>query len=112
MAALGGASPQPQIMGAVGVAALVANIAVALMLYRFREGDANMRSVWICSRNDAIANVAVVAAAVGVFETGSAWPDLLVAAIMATLGISGGVKIIRLALAELGEVKRLTFVEA
>ena len=112
MAALGGASPQPQIMGAVGVAALVANIAVALMLYRFREGDANMRSVWICSRNDAIANVAVVAAAVGVFGTGSAWPDLLVAAIMATLGISGGVKIIRLALAELGEVKRLTFVEA
>ena len=112
MAALGGASPQPQIMGAVGVAALVANIAVALMLYRFREGDANMRSVWICSRNDAIANVAVVAAAVGVFETGSAWPDLLVAAIMATLGISGGVKIIRLALAELGEVKRLTFVKA
>ena len=112
MAALGGASPQPQIMGAVGVAALVANIAVALMLYRFREGDANMRSVWICSRNDAIANVAVVAAAVGVFETGSAWPELLVAAIMATLGISGGVKIIRLALAELGEVKRLTFVEA
>ena len=112
MAALGGASPQPQIMGAVGVAALVANIAVALMLYRFREGDANMRSVWICSRNDAIANVAVVAAAVGVFGTGSAWPDLLVAAIMATLGISGGAKIIRLALAELGEVKRLTFVEA
>ena len=112
MAAVGGASPQPQIMGAVGLAALVANIAVAVMLYPFREGDANMRSVWICSRNDAIANVAVVAAAVGVFGTGSAWPDLLVAAIMATLGISGGVKIIRLALAELGEVKRLTFVEA
>ena len=101
MAAVGGASPQPQIMGAVGLAALVANIAVAVMLYPFREGDANMRSVWICSRNDAIANVAVVAAAVGVFGTGSAWPDTIVAGIMATLGISGGVKIIRLAWEEL-----------
>jgi Co/Zn/Cd efflux system component len=88
-------------MAAVGIAALIANVAVALMLYRFREGDANMRSVWICSRNDAIANVAVVAAAIGVFGTGTAWPDLIVAAIMATLGISGGVKIIRLAWAEL-----------
>lgn len=101
LAVIQGASPQPAIMGGVGVAALIANVAVALMLYRFREGDANMRSVWICSRNDAIANVAVVAAAVGVFGTGSAWPDLLVAAIMATLGISGGVKIIRLASSEL-----------
>lgn len=101
LAVVGGASPQPQIMGAVGVAALVANVAVALMLYRFREGDANMRSVWICSRNDAIANMAVVAAAVGVFGTGTAWPDLIVAAIMATLGITGGVKIIRLAWNEL-----------
>ena len=87
LAATGGASPQPQIMGAVGIAALVANVAVALMLYRFREGDANMRSAWICSRNDAIANIAVVGAAVGVFGTGTAWPDLIVAAIMATLGI-------------------------
>ena len=97
LAVVGGASPQPQIMGVVGVAALIANVAVALMLYRFREGDANMRSVWICSRNDAIANVAVVTAAIGVFGTGTAWPDLIVAAIMATLGISGGVQIIRLA---------------
>ena len=71
------------------------------MLYRFREGDANRRSVWICSRNDAIANIAVVMAALGVFGTGTAWPDLTVAAIMATLGISGGVKIIRLAWREL-----------
>ena len=100
-AVVGGASPQPYIMGAVGVAALVANVAVALMLYRFRTGDANMRSVWICSRNDAIANIAVVAAAIGVFGTGTAWPDLVVAAIMATLGISGGIKIIRLAWGEL-----------
>ncbi len=101
LAAVGSASPQPQIMGAVGLAALIANVAVALMLYRFREGDANMRSVWICSRNDAIANIAVVAAAVGVFGTGTAWPDLIVAAIMATLGITGGLQIIRLAWSEL-----------
>lgn len=96
-----GASPEPRIMGAVGVAALIANVGVALMLYRFREGDSNRQSVWICSRNDAIANIAVVAAAFGVFGTGSAWPDLTVAAIMATIGISGGVKIIRLAWSEI-----------
>lgn len=101
LAVVQGATPQPVIMGAVGVAALLANIAVALMLYRFREGDANMRSVWICSRNDAVANIAVVAAAVGVFGTGTAWPDLAVAAIMATLSITGGVQIVRLAWGEL-----------
>lgn len=107
IAAFDGSSPQPTIMGAVGLAALAANVGVALMLYRFREGDANMRSVWICSRNDAIANIAVVAAAFGVFGTGSAWPDLIVAAIMATLGITGGIKIIRLALNELGDGKSI-----
>jgi len=71
------------------------------MLYRFRSGDANMRSVWICSRNDAIGNVAVMAAALGVFGTGSAWPDLIVAGILATLGISGGIQIVWQAIAEL-----------
>lgn len=101
LAAVDGSSPQAEIMGGVGIAALAANVGVALMLYRFREGDANMRSVWICSRNDAVANIAVVAAAFGVFGTGNAWPDLIVATIMATLGISGGVKIIRLAWSEL-----------
>ena len=108
LAAFEGASPQPEIMGAVGIAALAANIGVALMLYSFREGDANMRSVWICSRNDAIANIAVVAAAVGVFGTGTAWPDLIVATLMAALGISGGWKIIRLARAELVAAKPVT----
>lgn len=101
LAVIGGASPEPAIMGTVGIVALVANVGVAIMLYRFRQGDANMRSVWICSRNDAAANIAVIAAAAGVFGTGTAWPDLLVAGIMATLGITGGVKIIRLALSEL-----------
>lgn len=101
LAAIGGSTPQAEIMGGVGIAALAANVGVALMLYRFREGDANMRSVWICSRNDAIANMAVVAAALGVFGTGNAWPDLIVATIMAALGISGGVRIIRLAWSEI-----------
>ena len=71
----------------IGSLALVANMGVALMLFRFRSGDSNMRSVWICSRNDAIGNVAVIAAAAGVFGTGTAWPDLIVAGIMATLAI-------------------------
>jgi len=96
-----GRTPEAELMGAVGVAALVANGAVALMLYRFRSGDANMRSVWICSRNDAIGNVAVVLAAAGVFGTGTAWPDLIVAGVMAALGISGGVQIMRQARGEL-----------
>ena len=71
------------------------------LLYRFRTGDANMRSVWICSRNDAIGNMAVMVAALGVFRTGSAWPDLLVAGIMAALAISGGAQIVRHARDEL-----------
>jgi Co/Zn/Cd efflux system component len=100
-AALNGATPEPQTMGIVGISALVANVGVALILYRFRSGDANMRSVWICSRNDAIGNIAVVAAAWGVFGTGTAWPDLVVAALLAALGISGGWQIILQARAEM-----------
>jgi Co/Zn/Cd efflux system component len=99
--ALAGTLPKAETMGIVGAAALIANAGVALMLFRFRTGDANMRSVWICSRNDAVGNVAVLAAAAGVFGTGTAWPDLIVAAIMAALGISGGWQIIRQASAEL-----------
>ncbi|CAM5583848.1 MULTISPECIES: cation transporter [Sphingobium] len=100
-AAFAGTLPQAETMRIVGGLALAANVAVAFILYRFRSGEANMRSVWICSRNDAIGNVAVVAAAFGVFGTGSAWPDLTVAAILATLGISGGIQIMRQAAAEL-----------
>ncbi|MEH3120696.1 MAG: cation transporter [Sphingomonas phyllosphaerae] len=96
-----GAVPEAHVMGIVGIAALIANGVVALMLYRFRGGDANMRSVWICSRNDAIGNAAVVLAAAGVFGTGTAWPDLIVAGIMAALGISGGMQIIAAARREL-----------
>ena len=93
--ALMGSAPHPQAMGLVGVVALVVNLGVAMLLYRFRSGDANMRSVWICSRNDAIGNVAVVAAAAGVFGTGTAWPDLIVAGLLASLGVAGGWQIMR-----------------
>ena len=96
-----GRTPEAEVMGIVGVLALVANGGVALMLCRFRTGDANMRSVWICSRNDAIGNIAVVLAAAGVFGTGTAWPDLVVAGIMALLGLTGGAQIVRQALGEL-----------
>lgn len=104
LAALGGAAPEPELMGVIGALALAANTGVAIMLYRFRTGDANMRSVWICSRNDAIGNIAVMAAALGVFGTGTAWPDLIVAAILALLGISGGIQIVQQARRELRSV--------
>lgn len=104
LAAVNGSAPRPSIMGGIGFAALIANVAVALMLFRYRTGDANRRSVWICSRNDAIANVAVLAAAAGVFGTGSAWPDLMVAVIMAALGMWGGIQIVRLAVREIFEI--------
>lgn len=100
-----GTSPEAHTMGVIGGMALVANVGVALMLYRFRGGDANMRSVWICSRNDAVGNVAVVAAAAGVFGTGTAWPDLIVAAVLALLGLSGGWQIIRQSRVELRQVR-------
>ncbi|MDO8608879.1 MAG: cation transporter [Phaeospirillum sp.] len=98
---LNGTVPEAATMGIVGVIALIANGAVAAMLYAFREGDSNMRSVWICSRNDAIGNIAVLAAASGVFATGSGWPDFAVAGIMAALALSGSAQVLRHALAEL-----------
>jgi len=96
-----GKVPEPYTMGLIGMLALVANASVALMLYAYREGDANMRSVWLCSRNDAIGNLAVILAAVGVFGSGSAWPDLLVALIMAGLGLSASIQVSSQALREL-----------
>jgi cation diffusion facilitator family transporter len=96
-----GTAPDPKTMGIVGALALAANVGVALLLYRYRTGDANMRSVWICSRNDAIGNVAVMVAALGVFGTGSAWPDLIVACIMAALALTGGIQVMRQAWGEL-----------
>jgi Co/Zn/Cd efflux system component len=96
-----GTLPKAEVMGTVGLVALLANVGVALLLYRFRGGDANMRSVWICSRNDAIGNVAVMLAALGVFGTGTGWPDFIVAAIMAVLGLTGAWQIVRLSVREL-----------
>lgn len=96
-----GSAPRAETMGSVGAMALLANLGVALLLYRYRAGDANMRSVWICSRNDAIGNVAVIAAAAGVLGTGTAWPDLAVAVTLAVLAISGGWQIVGQALREL-----------
>jgi Co/Zn/Cd efflux system component len=93
-AVTGGIVPHAEAMGVVGFVALIANAGVALMLFRFRRGDADMRSVWICSRNDAIGNVAVMLAALGVFGTGTLWPDVLVAVIIASLSITGGWTII------------------
>ena len=85
--------------------ALAANVLVAGMLYAFRNGDANMRSVWLCSRNDAIGNVAVMLAAWCVFGTGAAWPDLFVAALMGALAVSAALSVVRRARAELSVVK-------
>lgn len=100
---LNGKAPEPYTMGIIGMLALVANVSVAVMLYAYREGDANMQSVWLCSRNDAIGNVAVMLAALGVFGSGSAWPDLLVAVIMASLGISAAIQVIKKARLEMAE---------
>jgi Co/Zn/Cd efflux system component len=96
-----GIPPEPMTMGLVALLALAVNVGVAIMLYAWRNGDANMRSVWLCSRNDAIGNVAVALAALGVFGTGSAWPDLLVAGVMATLALTASVTVVRHARAEL-----------
>ena len=93
--AAAGTVPEPVTMGAIGAVALLANVLVAAMLYAWREGDANMRSVWLCSRNDAIGNLAVMAAALGVFGTGSGWPDLAVAAVLAVLALSSARSVIR-----------------
>ncbi|TAJ82518.1 cation transporter [Reyranella sp.] len=99
--AMAGTVPEAPVMGVVGALALAANFGVALLLYRWREGDSNMRSVWICTRNDAIGNLAVLAAALGVFGSGSGWPDYLVAAIMSGLALVGAFQVTRAAVAEL-----------
>lgn len=95
-----GIPPEALTMGIIGVLALLANVITAGILYAFREGDSNMKSVWLCSRNDAIGNVAVILAAVGVFGTGSLWPDMIVAVIMASLGLTAGYQIVKQALLE------------
>ncbi len=93
--------PQAEVMGAIGLLALIANLTSVLLLLKYRDGDANVRSVWLCSRNDAIGNLAVIVAASGVWVTGTAWPDLIVAGIMASLFLWSSTQIIRQARVEL-----------
>lgn len=95
-----GISPEAITMGIIGAIALLANVITAVILYAFRDGDSNMKSVWLCSRNDAIGNVAVIFAAIGVFGTGSLWPDMIVAVIMASLGLTAGYQVVKQALQE------------
>ena len=87
--------PEAPIMGAIGFMALIANVASVLLLMNYKDGDANVRSVWLCSRNDAIGNVIVMIAAIGVWGTATAWPDLIVAAIMAGLFLTSSIQILR-----------------
>jgi Co/Zn/Cd efflux system component len=96
-----GILPSALAMGAVGFLALVANAASFGLLWVHRHGDANMRSAWICNRNDVLGNVAVLLAALGVFGTGTGWPDIIVAAIMATLALQGAATVAKQALGEL-----------
>ena len=98
-----GSHPEPHAMSAIGALALAVNVGVAVLLYRYRTGDANMRSVWICSRNDAINNCLVIGAGFAVLWTGSGLPDLIVALVMAGLGIGGGWQVIRQAREELAQ---------
>jgi Co/Zn/Cd efflux system component len=93
--------PRAEVMGIVGFLALAANLTSVLLLVRYKEGDANVRSVWVCSRNDALGNVAVMIAALGVWGTASRWPDLIVAAIMAGLFVASSVQILRRSIREL-----------
>ena len=106
--ALAGTVPAVPVMGIVGALAFAANLGVAALLYRWRAGDSNMRSVWICTRNDAIGNLAVLAAAAGVFGSGTGWPDYLVAAIMSGLALVGAVQVARQAIAELADTAKLS----
>ncbi|MBF9197514.1 cation transporter [Microvirga terrestris] len=87
--------PRAEIMGVIGLLALAANVASVLLLMRYKDGDANVRSVWLCSRNDAIGNIVVTGAAGAVWWTASAWPDLIVAGLMAGLFLSSAVQILR-----------------
>jgi len=98
---LKGSLPSAAIMGSTGLLALIANLTSAAILYRHRFGDSNMRSVWLCTRNDAIANIAVIAAASGVWASTTGWPDLAVGAVMAVLALSSAITVLRQASGEL-----------
>jgi Co/Zn/Cd efflux system component len=99
--ALHGTLPSAITMGAVGFVALAANAISFGLLWAYRDGDANMRSAWICTRNDVLGNLAVLLAAAGVFGTGTGWPDIIVAGIMACLALQGAWLVVRQSLSEL-----------
>lgn len=96
-----GTVPDAAVMGVVGMLALLVNVAVAALLFRYRGGDSNRRSIWLCSRNDALGNIAVMLAAAGVFATDTGWPDILVAALIAGLSLSASAQVLKHAMAEL-----------
>jgi Co/Zn/Cd efflux system component len=100
--ALSATVPKAEIMGVIGFAALAANVAVAALLYRYRQSDSQALSVWLCTRNDVLANIAVIAAGAGVWASGTPWPDIAVAAVIAYLGLSAAVRIGRRAVGEIG----------
>ncbi|MDR6129100.1 cation transporter [Sphingomonas sp. SORGH_AS_0438] len=100
--AMNAVAPDADLMGGIGIVALIINVSAALVLSRFREGDANVRAIWLFSRNDAVANIAVVIAAGLVAWTGKAWPDLAVAGVIAILFLHSAWEIARGALAEMG----------
>lgn len=93
--AISNSNPEPQTMGVLGFIAMIANLVVAIMLYSFRDGDSNMKSVWLCTRNDVIGNIAVLMAASGVFLTTTRWPDLIVAFGMGALSLHSSVEVIK-----------------
>ena len=99
--ALVNGTPEAGIMGSVGMMAMTANFVAALLLYKYRNGDANMRSVWLCTRNDVMGNLAVIIAASGVFATGSQWPDLAVAGLLAALALQASTEVIKQARLEM-----------
>ena len=103
-----GTLPSAFTMGAVGSAALVANAISFGLLWAYRAGDANMRSAWVCTRNDVLGNLAVFLAAAGVFGTGAGWPDVIVAATMACLALQGAALVIRQSLTELRQPAALS----
>ncbi len=105
---LRGASPEASTMAFVAMLALLVNVGAAVLLYAFRDGDANMRSVWLCSRNDAIGNVAVMFAAAGVFGTGTLWPDVGVAVLLAMLGLWAAKDVIGRVRMELADQRLVT----
>ena len=107
-----GSVPEAHVMSTIGLLALVANVSVAMLLYRHRASDSQAMSVWLCTRNDCIANIGVILAGAGVWISGTPWPDLAVAAVVAYLGLSSAVRIARRAIVEIREGDTLFSVPA